>query len=118
MLTPNTNAGIYVYTQPVDMRKAINGLIVVIVDCMKGDPQSGDIFVFCNKTRDKVKLVFWDRNGFALYYKRMERCKFKFSYDDRNHQLVINTQQFRALLMGLDFNLMGEYPVSMYEDFF
>ena len=118
MLTVKENAAIYVYTNPVDMRKSINGLIVIIVDCMKGDPQSGDIFVFCNKARNKVKLIFWDRNGFVLYYKRMERFKFKFIYNDHSDQIEVNTQQFRALLMGLDFNLMGEYPAAMYEDFF
>lgn len=58
------------------MRKSINGLAAVVQGSFELDPFEGAVFVFCNKKKDKIKILHWDKDGFALYYKRRERGRF------------------------------------------
>lgn len=76
MLMIPAKTTIYLYTQPVDMRKQINGLVNLLVDSFEQNPQEGGLFVFTNATRRKLKILFWDKNGFVLYYKRLEKTRF------------------------------------------
>ena len=118
MLMIPAQAEIFVYTQPVDMRKQINGLITLLVDSFNQKPQQGDLFVFTNKQRKKLKILFWDKNGFVLYYKRLEKSRFQYSRSLSGDAIKVNDTQLKALLMGLDFYLLGQYPVEQYHDFF
>lgn len=118
MLTPSESIKIYVQLSPVDMRKAINGLTALIVDEFSMSPQSGDIFIFYNKRRDKVKAVYWDKNGFVLYYKRMDRFRFKFSKPSEDDSLEINANQLQWLFAGLDFQLMNEFSELNYDHYY
>lgn len=68
---------IFIATAPVDMRKAHDGLCAVVRDCFHEDPFSGDVFVFLNRRRDRVKLLVWDKGGFWLLYKRLEKGRFE-----------------------------------------
>ena len=61
---------IYLYKQPVDFRKSINGLSAIVEAEMDRSPFSGAVFVFCNRRRDKVRALYWDKTGFCLWYKR------------------------------------------------
>lgn len=67
---------VYLYLQPVDFRKSINGLSALVELEMSLDPFMPALFVFCNRQRDKVKLLYWERNGFVLWYKRLEKQRF------------------------------------------
>lgn len=67
---------VYVAAQAVDMRKSIDGLALAVQEAMPVSPRSGALFVFFNRGRDKVKLLWWDRHGFWLAYKRLERGRF------------------------------------------
>ena len=58
-------------------RKGINGLAVLVEEALHHDPFSEQLFVFCNRTRDKIKILYWERNGFCLWQKRLERARFK-----------------------------------------
>ena len=118
MLTLPQNKIIYVYTEPVDMRKSINGLIAILVEMFTQNPQSGDFYLFTNRQRNKIKCLFWDRNGFALYYKRLEKGRFNYSKYMSEDKLVISETQLKALLVGLDFYLLGHLPEDHYNDFF
>lgn len=118
MLTVTSETKIYVYTEHVDMRKSIDGLVVLLADTYKLNPLTGDLFIFTNKSHNKIKLLFWDRNGFVLYYKRMDRGRFNYSKLIQNQTVVITAKQMQALLMGLDFHLMGEYRDEICYDFF
>jgi transposase len=62
---------------PVDFRKSHDGLVAIVRDGFRDDPQSGDLFVFFNRRRDRIKLLAWDNNGFWLHYKRLERGTFE-----------------------------------------
>ncbi|BCA94334.1 hypothetical protein TUM19329_06950 [Legionella antarctica] len=64
---------IYLYSQPIDMRKSINGLSYIISDLSSHIVQDGSLTLFYNRARDKVKLLYWDKNGFVLIYKRLEK---------------------------------------------
>jgi transposase len=118
MLSIANHAKIYVYTANVDMRKSINGLIVLLVDIFEQDPKMGDFFVFVNKQRNKLKILFWDKNGFSIYYKRLEKGRFQYSSYLQGEEIVVNPAQLTALLMGLDFYILGQYPDEIYQDFF
>lgn len=118
MLTFDDEIKLFVYLEPVDMRKSINGLSVMVADNFSDSPQSGNVFLFSNKSRDKVKGLFWHRNGFLLFYKRLEKGKFKIQKADIHDKVSITEQQLSWLLAGLDFNLMQEFDSLDYSGFY
>lgn len=118
MLTIPADKKIYVYTEPVDMRKAINGLIILLLESFGQNPQTGDYYLFVNKGRNKVKCLYWDTNGFVLYYKRLEKGRFNYSKYLEGEQIVVTQRQLKALLLGLDFYLVGQQSAQIYEEYF
>jgi transposase len=66
-------SAVYLHREPVDFRKSINGLSVIVESDMAMSPFSGALYVFINRARDKLKLIYWDNSGFALFYKRLEK---------------------------------------------
>ena len=76
MLSLPPSVRIFVAREPADMRKSFDGLTDLVIEVLKEDPQSGHVFCFFNRRRDRVKLLFWDRSGFWLHYKRIERGTF------------------------------------------
>ena len=107
MLRPQPDCGsIYLYRQPVDMRKAINGLVTIVESEMKLDPFSSSLFVFCNNNRTLVKCVYWEGNGFALSMKRMEKSRFQWPHHLHLDIIDLNAQQINWLFDGYDLTLM------------
>ena len=92
MLRLTEGTKIYVAAKPVDFRKAINGLAVLIVEQFETPVNDGSVYVFYNRDCDRVKCLFWERNGFVLYHKRLERGRFKFGKSD--HDYLISHQGF------------------------
>ncbi len=100
------------YNQSMDMRKSIDGLSIVVAESLERAPQDGTLYVFCNRRRDKLKILYWQRNGFCLWYKRLEKDKFKFP-KIADQLLTLSLQQLRWLLDGLDIdNIKGHAEVS------
>jgi len=96
-------AEIYVRAGSTDMRKQINGLSVLVQEELKGDIFSGALFLFCNRSRRIVKVLWWDRTGFCLWQKRLEgRRKFPWP-KDREGVRRIDEVQLGMLLRGIDF---------------
>lgn len=118
MLKPNDAKSIFVYLSAIDMRKSIDGLAAIVLDEFEQLPQSGDLFVFHNKGRDKIKLIYWDRNGFVLFYKRLERGRFKLSKTPESDKIDITTDQLQWLLAGLDFQLMQSFNELNYQNYY
>jgi transposase len=89
---------VYLNREVVDFRKAINGLVVIVEQQIQLSPYADVVFVFCNRGRDKLKILYWDRTGFCLWYKRLEKNRFKWP-----HQQVITLtpQQLGYILRGL-----------------
>ena len=103
------NTAVWFYPSPIDFRKQLDGLILLIVDCMELNPTSGHVFVFRNRGASKIKIVWWDKNGFWLLYKRLEKGKFKFpAVSDKT--LELTTEQMSWLLTGLDFTKHTPLP--------
>lgn len=105
MLSLPASVRIYVARKPVDFRKAFDGLCAVARDTLELDPFSGHVFCFFNRRRDRIKLLVWERNGFWLFYRRLERGTFEMLNDiathDRAH-VEIDARQLRLLLDGVD----------------
>ena len=90
---------IFAYTQPTDMRKSFHGLLALVQRLFTEDPYSGSLFVFVNRRGNYVKILTWDRTGFALYAKRLERGRFVFPRAGDNQEL--SEQALRFLLDGI-----------------
>jgi transposase len=96
---------IYYATELVDMRKGIDGLRAKVEQTLRKDPFEGHLFVFVGKSRDKVKILFWDRAGFVLYLKRLERGRFQLPvFDAKRQQVEMEPAQLAMLLDGIDLN--------------
>jgi transposase len=90
---------ILAYRHPVDMRKSFNGLVALVKHALNEDPLSGTLYVFANRRRTYVKGVYWDRTGFFLIAKRLERGRFVLPSDEETFEL--SEQAFRLLLDGI-----------------
>lgn len=95
------SAPIWLYAQPVDFRKQMDGLIVLVADCLEKNPTSGELFLFRNRSSNKLKMLWFDRNGFWLFYKRLEKGHFIFPRVGEG-VLTLNRDQLGWLLSGLD----------------
>lgn len=93
---------IYLHRDPVDFRKAINGLAVIVSEYMSLSPYEPALFVFCNRNRTQLKVLYWDDTGFALWQKRLERDKFKWPRRDLLATVAISSEQWSWLLRGFD----------------
>jgi transposase len=96
------NARIFVRPGATDMRKHINGLAAIVEGTMKGSPLSGDLFLFANRHRSVIKVIYWDRNGFCLWLKRLEKDRFPWP-DDEEAAREITKDEVAMLLRGIDF---------------
>ncbi|MDR2972305.1 MAG: IS66 family insertion sequence element accessory protein TnpB [Bacteroidales bacterium] len=85
-----------------DMRKAVNGLSVIVQENMKQDPFSGSVYLFCNRERKLLKAVYWDKSGFWLSQKRLEKDKFPWP-QDASEAKELTGDQLQMLLIGIDF---------------
>jgi transposase len=101
---------IYLHRQFVDFRKSINGLSVIIESEINLPVMSGALFIFCNKAKDKLKILYWDKTGFAIWYKRLEKDKFKWPSRIDEVCLELDEQQLSWLLEGYD--VIGHQAVS------
>ena len=105
---------IYLHKQPVDFRKSINGLSVIVEEHMQLSSFSGALFVFCNRQRDKIKVLYWDQTGFCLWYKRLEKDKFTWPKKLSGDVLTLSERQWHWLLEGLDIqNMTGHQPLQL-----
>ncbi len=86
------------------MRKSIDGLSLIVAETLEMDPFSEAWFIFCNRGRDKLKILFWDTNGFWLYYRRLEKGRFKWPKPQSDNTIHISKQQLQWLLSGLDLS--------------
>ena len=100
----------------VDMRKQIDGLCILVCDDLKQSPQSQTVFVFYNRSRDKVKLLIWDKEGFVLIYKRLEKGKFYFPRGKLD-PYAITQDQLKWLFAGLDFMRLSDHPECAFSDY-
>lgn len=97
---------VYLHREPVDFRKSINGLSMIVEQDMALSPYEDAVFVFCNKRRDKLKILCWDSTGFVLWYKRLEKAKFKWPRRHKDHVIHLSDEALDWLLRGFDLNAL------------
>lgn len=102
MMLPRHPKRVFLAVGNTDMRKSINGLSVLVEQAMDLDPFAGDLFVFCNRRRNMVKILYWDKNGFALWHKRLEKHRFHWP-TNTDGVVSLQTKELEWLLAGLDF---------------
>jgi transposase len=108
---------VYLYQQPIDFRKSHRGLSA-IVECELGhNPFEGCLYAFTNKQRNKIKCLFWEDNGFVLYYKALAEEKFKWPKGEEE-TLTLTGQQLNWLLDGFDIGAMKGHKKLNYESVF
>lgn len=101
MLTIGTTGRIYLAVEPQDGRKGIDGLAGVVRATLGRDPASGDLFVFKNRRGDRIKILAWMGDGFALYLRRLEKGTFAFPTAD-TAELAISATQLAMILGGVE----------------
>ena len=101
MLSLAQGTRVYLACGSTDLRKSIDGLAALVSQVFALDLFSGSLFVFCNKGRDKLKILVWDTNGFWLYYRRLERGRFRWPDTHEAATQAITRRQLQWLLDGL-----------------
>ncbi len=103
MLTLSSNQRVYLAVGTTDLRKSIDGLASIVQERFGLSPFSSSLFVFCNRERNKLKLLYWDHNGFWLFYRRLERGTFQWpTHAERT--VTVTARELRWLLDGLALN--------------
>ena len=100
---------VFLHRDFVDFRKSINGLAGIVEGELARDVYTGTLFVFCNKAKDKLKILYWDKTGFALWYKRLEKQRFKWPSKLSSQEFELTHQQLDWLLSGYD--VLGHEPL-------
>lgn len=101
MLKNNFIEHVYLAVGATDLRKSIDGLAALVQESFELNPFSNCMFVFCNRKRDKIKILQWEYNGFWLYYKRLEKGNFQWPQDSTSLTISIGSRELSWLLDGL-----------------
>ncbi len=97
---------VYLCTSPCDMRRGFDGLHALVTNAMQLDALAGHLFVFSNRRRDRVKILYWDRDGFAVWAKRLEEGTYAMPFAGEDEaRREITAQELGALLSGIDLSL-------------
>ena len=114
MIRAAINVQVFVCVQPTDMRKSFDGLSGMVRQILEQDPLSGALFLFRNRGRDRLKILYWDRDGLAIWYKRLERGSFQFPTDLTSSSEVtscqITSEELSLLLAGIDLGSVQRRP--------
>ena len=121
MLSLPPTVRIWLSAQPADLRKSFDSLAALVREGLQGDPLSGDIFVFRNKAADRVKLLLWEEDGYAIWYKRLEVGCFQVPGAGDRDGIELDPAQLAMILSGIDlktarrrqrFQLPGRAPAG------
>jgi transposase len=103
MLTLSSAQRVYLAAGSTDLRKSIDGLAALVQECFGLDPFSACLFVFCNRERNKLKILYWDHNGFWLFYRRLERGTFQWPTGSED-VMMVSSRELSWLLDGLSLS--------------
>lgn len=114
-MRPADDVAVYLCREVVDMRKSINGLSILVEESLGLDPLGPRLFVFCNRKRDKVKILYWERTGFVRWYKRLERDRFVWPEDEQEDVVTLTGRELNWLLDGVDVFHLRPHREFSYE---
>ena len=103
---------VYLATGPTDMRKGFDSLAAMVRDHLGHDPLSGSLFLFVGRARDRLKILYWDSDGYALWYKRLEQGTFRLPRISSGHQggVELKASELAMLLEGIDLRSVKRLP--------
>lgn len=105
MLSLAADTRIFIASGPTDMRKGFDGLCGLVTSVLEKDPLSGQLFLFVNRRRDKMKVLYWDGDGLAIWYRRLEKGTFQMPVAcDNQVSVEIRSEELTMLLRGIDYN--------------
>lgn len=96
---------VYLSCGATDMRKSINGLMVIVQNSFSLDPFDTAVFVFCNRKRDRIKILAWDADGFWLFFKRLEKGHFRWPQPGDDPTMILSAEELSCLLGGVKVEL-------------
>lgn len=102
MLPVSSSGRFFLYSEATDMRKSFDGLHGIVKDHLNMNPFSGDVYLFINRRRDRIKLLVWDRTGFWLLYKRLEQGRFQQIFKVNDNKTELSYESLIMLLEGVD----------------
>jgi transposase len=114
MKSPHSFGQIFLHKAPVDGRKQINGLAQIVQGAMDKSPFDGALFAFTTRRRDYVKLLYWNRSGFALWVMRLEEEKFRWPSKMEGDVVTLSASQLELLLEGYDILRMKPHQALAY----
>ena len=106
---------VYICRAPVDFRKSIAGLSAMVEQCLGLNPFAASLFVFVNRDRNRLKILYWDRNGFCLWHKRLEKEHYHWIRRGMQGVISISFEQLDWLLRGYDISLMTPHKTLKYQ---
>ncbi|MHB0953492.1 MAG: IS66 family insertion sequence element accessory protein TnpB [Allorhizobium sp.] len=104
---------VYLHREPIDFRAGIKSLAVLVQE-VELDPFAPAVFAFCNRRRDRMKLLFFDRSGFVMVLKRLSEDRFRWPRRETT-VVTLTTEQLHWILDGIDMNAMVRHPVRQYQ---
>ena len=114
MFRLSADVQVYLHREAIDFRAGINSLAVLVQETMALDPFAPAVFAFCNRRRDRIKLLFFDRSGFVMILKRLTEDRFR--WPRRQETVVLlTTEQLHWILDGIDIEAMVRHPVRQYQ---
>ena len=108
MFFPEAHVRVWLYTHPTDMRKSFDGLSALVRNALQEDPTSGHLFVFINRKRTQMKVLYFDRSGYCVWSKRLDRGRFQYHAVGGGKELLSWTQ-LKLLLEGIDLRERRQY---------
>jgi transposase len=105
MIGLSANLQYYLCCKPIDMRNGFDGLAGIVRNILQQDPISGSVFIFINRSGTHIKLLFWDGDGFALFYKRLERGRYSLGHQNNKTtpSRLIAREELMMIMEGLSF---------------
>ena len=104
MLSINNQQRYFIYSGLTDMRKGFDSLCGIVISEFKMNPLSGDVFIFLSRTKTKIKLLQWQHDGFAIYYKRLEKGTFERIENKTGNVLLVSSQQLMLIMEGIQLS--------------
>jgi transposase len=115
MMRPEEEVEVYLCREFVDMRKSINGLSILVEQELGLDPFAPRLVAFCNRKRDKIKILYWERTGFVLWYKRLEKDRFVWPEGGEEEGVTLHGRELNWLLDGIDVFAMQPHEEIFFE---
>ena len=108
MFFPEGNVRVWLHTEPTDMRRSFNGLSAMVKNQLLEDPLSGQLFVFVNRLRTQMKVLYFDRSGYCIWSKKLVQGQFNYKSNAGSKQ-ALNLFELKALLEGIEFKKTRQY---------